>query len=146
MIKPTGPRVILVEDSRGDVRLTQEAFRDVDASIPIDVVYDGVEAMDFLQREGTHATAAGPDLILLDLNLPKMDGREVLALIKETPMLQSIPTVILTTSQDKADIDRSYKLHANCYLIKPVQFDDFEQLVKSVNDFWLTKAQLPEEE
>jgi chemotaxis family two-component system response regulator Rcp1 len=146
MIKPTGPRVILVEDSRGDVRLTQEAFRDVDASIPIDVVYDGVEAMDFLQREGTHATAARPDLILLDLNLPKMDGREVLARIKGTPMLQSIPTVILTTSQDKADIDRSYKLHANCYLIKPVQFDDFEQLVKSVNDFWLTKAQLPEEE
>ena len=145
-MEPTIPRVLLVEDSRGDVRLTQEAFRDVDASIPIDVVYDGAEAMDFLQREGAHTSAPRPDLILLDLNLPKMDGREVLARIKAAPLLRSIPTVILTTSQDKADIEKSYQLHANCYLIKPVQFDDFEQLVKSVNDFWLTKAQLPEEE
>ena len=146
MMEPTIPRVLLVEDSRGDVRLTQEAFRDVDASIHIDVVYDGAEAMDFLQREGAHTSAPRPDLILLDLNLPKMDGREVLARIKAAPLLRSIPTVILTTSQDKADIEKSYQLHANCYLIKPVQFDDFEQLVKSVNDFWLTKAQLPEEE
>jgi chemotaxis family two-component system response regulator Rcp1 len=140
------PKVLLVEDSRGDVRLTQEAFKDVDASIPIHVVYDGAEAMDFLNQAGAHAEAPRPDLILLDLNLPKMDGREVLARIKETEELKSIPTVILTTSQDKADIEKSYKLHANCYLIKPVQFDEFEQLVKSVNDFWLTKAQLPEEE
>jgi chemotaxis family two-component system response regulator Rcp1 len=146
MMEPLIPRVLLVEDSRGDVRLTQEAFREVDPTIPIHVVYDGVEAMDFLQREGDHTEAPRPDLILLDLNLPKMDGREVLARIKGTPLLQSIPTIILTTSQDKADIEKSYHLHANCYLIKPVQFDDFEQLVKSVNDFWLIKAQLPEEE
>jgi chemotaxis family two-component system response regulator Rcp1 len=146
MMEPVIPRVLLVEDSRGDVRLTQEAFREVDASIPIHVVYDGVEAMDFLQQEGDHTAAPRPDLILLDLNLPKMDGREVLARIKGTPTLQTIPTIILTTSQDKADIEKSYHLHANCYLIKPVQFDDFELLVKSVNDFWLIKAQLPEEE
>ena len=144
MMKPR--EVLLVEDSLGDVRLTQEAFRDVDSSIPIHVAHDGVEAMAFLNREGVHNSAPRPDLILLDLNLPRMDGREVLAQIKSSTDLKTIPTIILTTSQDRADIEKSYQLHANCYLIKPVQFDEFENLVKSINDFWLIQAQLPAQE
>jgi CheY-like chemotaxis protein len=135
--------VLLVEDSPGDVRLTQEAFRDANRSIHLHVVSDGVEAMTFLRREGTHVDAPRPDLILLDLNLPKMDGREVLAQIKEDASLKTIPTVILTTSEAEVDIVKSYQLHANCYLSKPVQLDAFESLVKSINDFWLTKVKLP---
>ena len=108
------------------------------------VASDGVEAMAFLRREGAYAHAPRPDLILLDLNLPKMDGREVLAHIKEDDSLKTIPTVILTTSEAEADIVKSYQLQANCYLSKPVQLDGFESLVKSINDFWLTKvAKLP---
>jgi two-component system, chemotaxis family, response regulator Rcp1 len=137
--------VLLVEDSPGDVRLTQEAFRDANSSIHMHVAADGVEAMAFLRREGKHADAARPDLILLDLNLPKMDGREVLAHIKEDDSLKLIPTVILTTSDAEADIVRSYQLQANCYLTKPVQLDAFEALVKSINDFWLTKVKLPQQ-
>lgn len=133
--------VLLVEDSPGDVRLTQEAFRD--ANVDIQVASDGVEAMSFLRREGLHSAAARPDLILLDLNLPKMDGREVLTLIKADDDLRTIPTVILTTSEAEADIVKSYQLQANCYLSKPVQLDAFETLVKSINDFWLTKVKLP---
>ena len=135
--------VLLVEDSPGDVRLTQEAFRDANRSIHLHVVSDGVEAMNFLRREGAHIDAPRPDLILLDLNLPKMDGREVLAQIKEDASLKTIPTVILTTSELEADILQSYQLQANCYLSKPVQLDEFEAVVKSINDFWLTKAKLP---
>ena len=135
--------VLLVEDSPGDVRLTQEAFRDANRSIHLHVVSDGVEAMTFLRREGAHVDAPRPDLILLDLNLPKMDGREVLAQIKEDASLKTIPTVILTTSEAEVDIVKSYQLHANCYLSKPVQLDAFESLVKSINDFWLTKVKLP---
>jgi chemotaxis family two-component system response regulator Rcp1 len=135
--------VLLVEDSPGDVRLTQEAFRDADPSIELYVATDGVEAMAFLRREGVHVNAARPDFILLDLNLPKMDGREVLAHIKEDKDLKTIPTVILTTSDAEADILTSYQLRANCYLIKPVQLEEFESLVKSVNDFWLTTVKLP---
>jgi two-component system, chemotaxis family, response regulator Rcp1 len=135
--------VLLVEDSPGDVRLTQEAFRDANRSIHLHVVSDGVEAMTFLRREGAHVDAPRPDLILLDLNLPKMDGREVLAHIKEDASLKTIPTVILTTSEAEVDIVKSYQLHANCYLSKPVQLDAFESLVKSINDFWLTKVKLP---
>ena len=136
-------QVLLIEDSPGDVRLTQEVFRDAQASILLHVAADGVEAMDFLRREGVHAHAPRPDLILLDLNLPRMDGREVLARIKDDDSLKSIPTVILTTSDAEADIVNSYQLHANCYLTKPVQLDAFESLVKSINEFWLTKAKLP---
>jgi len=136
-------QVLLIEDSPGDVRLTQEVFRDAQASILLHVAADGVEAMDFLRREGVHAHAPRPDLILLDLNLPRMDGREVLARIKDDDTLKSIPTVILTTSDAEADIVNSYQLHANCYLTKPVQLDAFESLVKSINEFWLTKAKLP---
>jgi two-component system, chemotaxis family, response regulator Rcp1 len=140
-------QVLLVEDSPGDVRLTQEAFRDANSSVALHVASDGVEAMAFLRREGEHARAPRPDLILLDLNLPKMDGREVLALIKEDPDLRTIPTVILTTSDAEADIVKSYQLRANCYLSKPVQLDAFESLVKSINDFWLTRVKLlPQEQ
>ena len=137
--------VLLVEDSPGDVRLTQEAFRDANNTIHLHVAIDGVEAMAFLKREGTHIHVPRPDLILLDLNLPKMDGREVLAHIKEDPSLKMIPTVILTTSEAEADIVRSYELQANCYLNKPVQLEEFENLVKSINDFWLTKVKLPQQ-
>jgi chemotaxis family two-component system response regulator Rcp1 len=135
--------VLLVEDSPGDVRLTREAFREANELIQVHVAADGVEAMDFLRREGVHARAPRPDFILLDLNLPKMDGREVLARIKEDDSLKTIPTIILTTSVAEADIVKSYQLRANCYLSKPVQLDAFESLVKSINDFWLTKAKLP---
>jgi two-component system, chemotaxis family, response regulator Rcp1 len=135
--------VLLVEDSPGDVRLTQLAFRDANKSINLHVAWDGVEAMAFLRREGTNVHAPRPDIILLDLNLPKMDGREVLALIKADDSLKIIPTVILTTSDAEADILKSYQLLANCYLTKPVQLDEFEALVKSINDFWLTTVKLP---
>ena len=137
--------VLLVEDSPGDVRLTQEAFRDANRSIRLHVATDGVEAMAFLKREGAHADAPRPDIILLDLNLPKMDGREVLAHIKADSGLKMIPIVILTTSEAETDIVRSYQLQANCYLSKPVQFDDFASLVNVINDFWLTKVKLPQQ-
>ncbi len=137
--------VLLVEDSPGDVRLTQEAFRDANNSVHLHVASDGVDAMAFLAREGAHAHAPRPELILLDLNLPKMDGREVLAYIKKDETLKTIPTVILTTSGAEADVVKSYQLRANCYLTKPVQLDEFEHLVKRINDFWLTKVNLPQQ-
>jgi CheY-like chemotaxis protein len=137
--------VLLVEDSPGDVRLTQEAFRDANRSIHLHVATDGVEALAFLRKEGVHVHAPRPDIILLDLNLPKMDGREVLAHIKEDDSLKTIPTVILTTSDAEADIVKCYQLQANCYLSKPVQLDAFETLVKSINDFWMTKVKLPQQ-
>ena len=135
--------VLLVEDSPGDVRLTQEAFRDANKSVHLHVASDGVEAMAFLRHERAHVHAPRPDLILLDLNLPKMDGREVLANIKRDDGLKTIPTIILTTSEAEADIVKSYQLQANCYLTKPGQLEAFETLVKSINDFWLTKVKLP---
>lgn len=135
--------VLLVEDSPGDVRLTQEALRDANRAIHLHVAVDGVEAMSFLKREGRHLSAPRPDLILLDLNLPKMDGREVLAQIKADESLRTIPTIILTTSEAEADITKSYQLRANCFLSKPVELEAFESLVKSINDFWLTKVKLP---
>jgi two-component system, chemotaxis family, response regulator Rcp1 len=135
--------VLLVEDSPGDVRLTREAFRDANQSIHLHVAADGVEAMAFLRQEGVYVNAPRPDLILLDLNLPKMDGRQVLALIKADPMLKTIPTVVLTTSELEADVATSYQLQVNCYLSKPAQWDAFARLVKSVIDFWLTKVKLP---
>jgi two-component system, chemotaxis family, response regulator Rcp1 len=137
-------QVLLVEDSPGDVRLTQEAFKGANISIQLHIVSDGVEALEFLRQQGRHAQSPRPDLILLDLNLPKMDGREVLEKIKADDTLKSIPTVILTTSEAEADITKSYHLQANCYLTKPVQLEAFESLVSSINDFWLTKATLPQ--
>jgi chemotaxis family two-component system response regulator Rcp1 len=135
--------VLLVEDSPGDVRLTREAFRDAKTNINLHVATDGVAAMAFLRREGDHSQAPRPDFILLDLNLPKMDGREVLAHIKEDDELKTIPTIILTTSEAEADILKSYQLQANCYINKPVQLEAFDAIVKSVNSFWLTTAKLP---
>jgi CheY-like chemotaxis protein len=140
----TPVQILLVEDSPGDVRLTQEAFREADPSILLHVAYDGVDAMAFLRQEGIHTDSPRPDLILLDLNLPKMDGREVLGLIKEDKSLKWIPTVILTTSNAESDVLTSYQLQANCYLNKPVELDAFESLVRSINDFWLNKVKLPQ--
>jgi two-component system, chemotaxis family, response regulator Rcp1 len=137
------PRILLVEDSPGDVRLTREAFRSADIPVALHVVFDGQEALAFLKREVNHPDAPRPDLILLDLNIPKVDGREVLACIKEDADLSVIPIIILTTSDATEDITACYQLKANCYLTKPVHFDEFEVLVKSVADFWLTKATLP---
>jgi len=137
--------VLLVEDSLGDVRLTQEVFRDANLRIHLHVVSDGVEAMAFLRHEGEHVDAPRPNLILLDLNLPRMDGREVLARIKGDDSLKTIPTVILTTSDAETDILKSYQLRANCFLSKPVQLEAFENLVKSINDFWLTQVKLPQQ-
>jgi chemotaxis family two-component system response regulator Rcp1 len=136
--------VLLVEDSPGDVRLTREAFREANGRIRVHVANDGIEAMTFLRQEGDMANAPRPDFILLDLNLPKMDGREVLSLIKQDAGLKTIPTIILTTSNAEEDIVKSYQLQANCYLSKPVQLDEFEAVVRSINDFWLTRAKLPQ--
>jgi len=134
----------LVEDSPGDVRLTKEAFREANGEINLHVACDGMEAMAFLKHEGSYANSPRPDFILLDLNLPRMDGREVLARIKNDEHLKTIPTIILTTSSAEEDIVRSYQLQANCYLSKPVQLDDFEGVVRSINDFWLITAKLPQ--
>jgi CheY-like chemotaxis protein len=136
--------VLLVEDSPGDVRLTREAFREANPAVQMHVASDGIEAMAFLRQEGANADAPRPDFILLDLNLPKMDGREVLALIKDDDSLRTIPTIILTTSEADADILHSYELNANAYLRKPVTLEAFEALVRSINDFWLTKVMLPQ--
>src|SRR5271154_5463450 len=137
--------VLLVEDSPGDVRLTREAFRDANTAINLSVASDGVEAMAFLRNQGEHGKAPRPDLILLDLNLPKMDGRAVLALIKADAKLRTIPTIILTTSEAQEDIAKSYQLQVNCYLSKPAQWDAFAGLVKNIIDFWLTKVKLPQQ-
>jgi CheY-like chemotaxis protein len=143
IVPPGRIEVLLVEDSPGDVRLTREAFCEANPRVRLHVAIDGVEAMAFLDQVGPHAGAPRPDLILLDLNLPRMDGREVLARIKADESLRTIPTVILTTSDSEADIARSYELQANSYLSKPVQLEKFESLIRSIDDFWLTKAKLP---
>ena len=139
-------QILLVEDSIGDVRLTREAFKDAKVHIDLHVAPDGTEAMAFLKHEGGHAHAPRPDLILLDLNLPKKDGREVLEEIKESAALKSIPVVILTTSASEVDVLRSYRLHANCYITKPVGLDGFLEVVKSIDSFWLSVVKLPHEE
>lgn len=138
-------QVLLVEDSPGDVRLTQEAFKGAKVHIDLHVTTDGAEAMAFLGREGKYANQPRPDLILLDLNLPKKDGRTVLAEIKGSPSLQTIPVVILTTSASEEDIFRSYLLHANCYITKPVNLEGFLKVVKSIDNFWLSVVKLPHE-
>jgi chemotaxis family two-component system response regulator Rcp1 len=137
--------VLIVEDSPGDVRLTREALKDAKVHINLSVASDGAEAMAFLGRKGEHANAPRPDLILLDLTLPKKDGREVLEEIKESPTLKSIPIVILTTSASEEDILQSYRLHANCYITKPVDLDGFLKVVKSIDNFWLSVVKLPRE-
>jgi len=136
-------QVLLVEDNPGDVRLTREAFRDAKVHLEMHVASDGVEAMEFLYREGKFADSPRPDLILLDLNLPRKDGRDVLAEIKGDTALMTIPVVILTTSASDADIESSYLLHANCYISKPVDMEGFLTVVKSIDDFWLSVVRLP---
>ena len=136
--------VLLVEDNPGDVRLTQEAFRDVNRDIRLHLACDGMEAMAFLRREGRHLHAPRPDLILLDLNLSKMDGRKVLAYIKQDADLKMIPTIVLSSSETEADVLISYQLHANCYIRKPSQWDAFDGIVRGINAFWLTKVKLPQ--
>lgn len=137
--------VLLVEDSPGDVRLTRKAFKDAKVHINLSVAPDGVEAMAFLRREGKHAGVPRPDLILLDLNLPRKSGREVMEEIKGDPTLMSIPVVVLTTSMSEQDVLRSYLLHVNCFITKPVDLDGFLKVVKSIDNFWLCVAELPNE-
>lgn len=135
--------ILLVEDNPGDVRLTLEAFKEGKVLNNLSVVGDGVDALAFLRREGEYVDASHPDLILLDLNLPKKSGLEVLKEIKEDPKFRRIPIVILTVSKDEEDILKGYDRHANCYIIKPVDLDQFMNIVKSIEDFWLTIVKLP---
>ena len=135
--------ILLVEDNPGDVRLTVEALKDGKVSNRLHVARDGVEALAFLRQEGSHAGAPRPDVILLDLNLPKKDGREVLEEIKADERLRRIPVVVLTTSSSEQDILRTYDLHANCYITKPVDLEQFIEVVKGIEDFWLTVVKLP---
>ena len=135
--------ILLVEDNEGDARLAREALRDGKFRIGFNHVWDGEEAMAFLHRSGKHTAAPRPDLILLDLNLPGMDGREVLAEIKNDDALKSIPVVILTTSSAERDIVSAYGLHANCYVTKPVTMVEFIRAVTAIQDFWLTVVKLP---
>jgi CheY-like chemotaxis protein len=137
--------ILLVEDNPGDVRLTQEALKDNKVHNHLHIVSDGVEALAFLRKEGRYAGSPRPDLILLDLNLPRKDGREVLAEIKADEQLRRIPVVVLTTSKAEEDILRAYDLSANCYITKPVDFDQFIRVVRSIEDFWLAMVKLPNE-
>lgn len=135
--------ILLVEDNSGDVRLTREAFRDAKVRNELHVVRDGVEALAFLRRQGKYAEAPRPDLILLDLNMPRKDGRAVLEEMKADDDLRRIPVVVLTVSSAEADIVKSYDLNANCYITKPVDFDKFLAVVQSIEHFWLTIVALP---
>jgi chemotaxis family two-component system response regulator Rcp1 len=139
-------QVLLVEDNPGDVRLTKEALKEGKMLNRVTVVGDGEEALSFLRRQGKYADAGQPDLILLDLNLPKKDGRQVLAEIKADPGLKRIPVVVLTTSSAEEDILKTYDLHANCYVTKPVDLEQFMRVVKSIEDFWVTVVKLPSED
>ena len=135
--------ILLVEDSPGDARLAREALRDSKVINNLSMVSDGVEAMAYLNRQGKYENSPRPDLVLLDLNLPKKDGREVLAEIKSEEGLKRIPVVILTTSKAEEDIVKSYNLHANCYITKPVDLEQFIKVIKSIEDFWMTIVKLP---
>lgn len=145
MVEARTVEILLVEDNPGDVRLTREAFKDGRLRNAIHAVSDGVEALEFLRRTGRHSSrTAPPDLILLDLNLPRKDGREVLEEIKSDPELKKTPVVILTTSDSEADILKTYSLHANCYITKPVEFDRFLEVVRGIEGFWLRIVRLPD--
>ncbi len=135
--------ILLVEDNPGDVRLTVEVLKDARVRNNMSTVNDGVAALAYLKQEGDYAVAPRPDLILLDLNLPKKDGKEVLAEIKADPNLRRIPVVVLTVSKDEEDILKSYDLHANCYITKPINLEQFITVVRSIEDFWLTIVKLP---
>jgi CheY-like chemotaxis protein len=136
-------QLLLVEDNPGDVRLTREALKAGDVSVNLNVVRDGVEAIDFLRKRGQFESAPVPDLILLDLNLPRKSGREVLAEIKSDPELKRIPVLVMTTSRSDQDINRAYSLNANCYITKPMDLDEFLRIVKSIEEFWLKMVTLP---
>ena len=146
--RPDGRRlvVLLVEDSAADAELTSEALSNSHACAALHMVPDGVAALAFLRRQGTYADAPRPDLILLDLNLPRKDGRGVLAEIKQDPVLRHIPVVVLTSSEAEQDIARAYELHANCYVTKPVDLDQFVKIVRSIEQFWFTVVKLPQHE
>ena len=135
--------ILLVEDNPGDIRLTQEAFKDGKIKNDLNVVMDGEEAIYYLKKTGQYSNASTPDIILLDLNLPKKDGREVLAEIKNDPLLKCIPVIILTTSSAQSDILNTYSHHANCYIMKPVDFNQFITVIRTIEDFWLTIVKLP---
>ncbi len=135
--------ILLVEDNPGDIRLTQEAFKDGKIKNTLNVVMDGEEAILYLRKEGKYQQAVTPDIILLDLNLPKKDGREVLMDIKNDPLLKCIPVIILTTSSAQQDIVSTYSHHANCYIMKPVDFDQFITVIRTIEDFWLSIVKLP---
>jgi two-component system, chemotaxis family, response regulator Rcp1 len=137
--------VLLVEDNPGDVRLTQEALKDGRVLVNLTVAADGVQAMEILRRQGSHESKARPDLILLDLNLPRKNGREVLEEIKADDELKRIPVIVMTTSKAEQDIYKAYNLNANCYVTKPVDLDEFLNVVRSIEDFWLTIVTLPHE-
>jgi chemotaxis family two-component system response regulator Rcp1 len=136
-------QILLVEDNPGDVRLTREALRGAKVANELHVVDDGEEALDFLRRRGRHGDAPRPDIVLLDLNLPRVDGVEVLADIKSDPELAKIPIIVLTSSSAEADIQRAYELHANCFISKPVDFTEFIGAVRSLEGFWLRIVRLP---
>ena len=135
--------ILLVEDNPGDVRLILEAFKEGDGNINIHLTKDGVDAMAFLRREGEYNYVTRPDLILLDLNLPKKDGKEVLAEIKSDENLKYIPVLVLTTSKAETDIAQAYHMHANCYITKPANLDQFTKMIRHIEDFWLSTATLP---
>jgi CheY-like chemotaxis protein len=135
--------ILLVEDNPGDARLTREALKEGKIRNSLHHAIDGVEAMAFLRREGKHQDAPVPDIVLLDLNLPRKDGREVLSEMKQDPRLRSIPVVVLTTSEAEQDIVRTYELHANCYITKPVDLEKFIDIIRAIEDFWLAVVRLP---
>jgi CheY-like chemotaxis protein len=143
MISVMPIEILLVEDDPGDVTLTREAFADYKVQNSLHVVSDGVEALDFLYRRGAHAEAPRPDLVLLDLNLPRVDGREVLSAVKNDPTLAAIPIVVLTTSDAEEDVLRSYQLHANAYVTKPVDFEQFIKVVQQIDEFFVQVVRLP---
>ncbi|MBU1194050.1 MAG: response regulator [Proteobacteria bacterium] len=136
-------QVLLVEDNIDDVELTLEALKDSKVRMDVHVVSDGIAAMKFLRRQGEYANKPRPDLILLDLNLPLMDGREVLKTVRNDPDLTDLPVVVLTTSQSEEDVCKAYKLHANCYISKPVDFKQFSEIVKQIEGFWFQLVKLP---
>jgi CheY-like chemotaxis protein len=142
---PRLTEILLVEDSPADIIITREAFQEAKLLNTLHVVEDGVQALDFLRRQGAYASAPRPDLILLDLNLPRKNGREVLEEVKRDPDLMSIPVVILTTSSADDDIVNAYNLHANCYVVKPVGFENFLKAVQSIRNFWFSVVALPPE-
>ena len=143
MIPDKSVNILLVEDNPADIRLTQEAFKTTRIPNQLHIVRNGAEAMAYLEQTGRFANVPRPDMILLDLNLPKKDGREVLALIKQSPAYKQIPVVILTTSREEEDITHTYNHHANCFITTPVGLDEFLQVVKSIEAFWLSVVQLP---